>query len=347
MKRSVLVTGALVVIIVLALVSVLYFIQVKQVAGNVNSDTTWSGVISLKENVTVVDGATLTIKPGTTVNLGSSTIQIDGTLVAKGNFFQRIALNGGRIIFTANSTPWNMQAGSGSIIENCQATTEIIIHEASPKIISCTLNRPQPHSISPTILLIYGGSPIISNNIFDGHVLRVSRFEGGGSGIVFVTASNATVNGNTVKNCVIGVDVYSGQYQTHNQQPIDSVHSNLTIQNNLIYSNKGQGVYFGAPIKTVFKDNTLTENVEAIWVTGFSNQSEVTGNNIYGNSNSSITMMYRSSWPTDMNIPNNWWGTTDTQKIAQSIYDSRTNSLVGTVTFTPILTAPNQNAPKV
>jgi parallel beta-helix repeat protein len=342
MKRAYIIASILVVSIVLLSLVVIYVFPVgKQVSGNISSDTTWAGTIDVEANVTVTNGAKLTIQPGTTVNLGYSTIQIDGTLVAKGNAIQKIVLNGGRIIFTANSTPWNEQAGSGSIIENCQATTGFLIRDASPKVSASVLNRPIPHDLTEDILVIYGGAPTVSNNIFDGNVVRASRFEGGGSGISLVTATNATISGNTIQNCIIGIDAYSGKYQT-NLQPIGPIQSNLTIEDNFIHNN-GQGVYFGAPTRTVCENNSLTENSAAIWVTGFSNQSVVSGNNIYGNSNSSITLM---GSPTNMDIPNNWWGTTDTDKIVQSIYDSRTNPLLGTVNFTPILEAPNPAAPK-
>jgi hypothetical protein len=47
-----------------------------------------------------------------------------------------------------------------------------------------------------------------------------------------------------------------------------------------------------------------------------------------------------------MNVPNNWWGTTDANAISQLIYDSKSDQRLGTVNFTPILEAANGNAAK-
>ncbi len=298
--------------------------------------TTWSGVINVEANVTVSNGTTLTIQPGTIVNLGSSAIQIDGALVARGNDFQKIAFNGGQLVFTSSSVPWDEQKGLGSIISKCQISTKILVHEASPIIYASTLSRSQSTELTSDIIVIYGGSPIISNNLFVGNAHSVARGWKGGAAITFVDAANATVTGNTIQNCLIGIGIYSSN---------SSVTSNLTIEGNLISKNI-QGVYFGSPINlVVFANNTVVNNFVAFWVTGFSNQSIVIGNNLYGNSNNTVTLRM-SNYPTDMNIPSNWWGTTDTDEIARSIYDSRIDPGLGTVNFTPIIVSQNQDAPK-
>ena len=188
------------------------------------------------------------------------------------------------------------------------------------------------------ILLIDGGpAPIRRNNQIIGNVHPVVYGIGGGNGIDFWNDSNATISGNTIRNCMTGISIKD---QTRNFT------GTVKIQNNLIISNPVTGVYLGAPQKLVFQDNTITQNRFGFRVMGYSNQSTFVNNNIYGNTNLTITLD-GSRWPTDMNIPNNWWGTTDTNKIAQSIYDSRTNSGVGTVNFTPVLNSPSENAPKL
>lgn len=65
---------------------------------SVNTDTTWSGAVVLTGNVTVMNGSTLTLSPGTTVD-GSDGywIQVDGTLHAtQSDFFSsQVPLTGG------------------------------------------------------------------------------------------------------------------------------------------------------------------------------------------------------------------------------------------------------------
>jgi hypothetical protein len=47
----------------------------------------------------------------------------------------------------------------------------------------------------------------------------------------------------------------------------------------------------------------------------------------------------------DVYADGNWWGTTDTKAISTSIYDRNDNSLLGSVTFSPILTSEVIQAP--
>jgi hypothetical protein len=96
------------------------------VNGIISSDTTWTQAnspYSLTGPVAVNQGATLTIDAGTTVNLNSNYIQINGTLIAIGSSNNQININGpadvrGGIIITAISNGWNQQTGSGCVIEN-------------------------------------------------------------------------------------------------------------------------------------------------------------------------------------------------------------------------------------
>ena len=47
---------------------------------------------------------------------------------------------------------------------------------------------------------------------------------------------------------------------------------------------------------------------------------------------------------TNVNATYNWWGTTDTQAINQTIHDNKNDFNLGTVEFVPFLTAPNPEA---
>ena len=52
----------------------------------INSDTEWSGEITLSGNVTVVNGTTLTLLPGTTIDAKEYWISVEGTLYANDVF---------------------------------------------------------------------------------------------------------------------------------------------------------------------------------------------------------------------------------------------------------------------
>jgi hypothetical protein len=67
------------------------------VNGIITQDTTWTkanGPYSLTGPVGVSQGVTLTIEPGTTVNLNNYYIIVNGTLVAKGTSTDKIQING-------------------------------------------------------------------------------------------------------------------------------------------------------------------------------------------------------------------------------------------------------------
>jgi len=66
----------------------------------------------------------------------------------------------------------------------------------------------------------------------------------------------------------------------------------------------------------------------------------ITNNNIYNNSYNAETFV-----SVQTSLPDNWWGTTNTQAINQSIYDFKDDFNLGTVNFVPFLTAPNPQAP--
>ncbi|PVX23672.1 MAG: hypothetical protein CW691_09945, partial [Candidatus Bathyarchaeum sp.] len=66
-------------------------------------------------------------------------------------------------------------------------------------------------------------------------------------------------------------------------------------------------------------------------------------NNIYDNSEYNINFLSTSS----LNATYNWWGTTDTEAIAQTIYDYYEDFYLGKVNFTPLLTEPNPQSPSL
>jgi hypothetical protein len=336
MKRKVAVLFAVVLVGVMLCVAFFVFQNRNQTAptsGDITFDTTWDGTINLSRNVTVCSGAQLFILPGTIINLNSSILTINGTLVAEGNN-QSITLIGkpqGKIVFNNSSTPWNEQLGSGCIIDNCNTVgCTIESHGASPKITHCVLTASEQNS---HVIIIDGGAPIITFNTING-VMGSPRgdYEGG---IILQTDSNTTITNNTVHNCTMGI-VLSAFLQ--------SLNGTVTIRNNLVFGNT-YGVYLGSPQKVDFQYNTITQNRFGVRVAGYSNQSVFAYNNIYSTNEFALSLE-DGWWPTDMYIPNNWWGTANTAAISQSISDSHIEARLGTVVFSPVLQFMDPNAPK-
>ena len=98
---------ACIILIATILVSGLFFVQNAHAqttaGGTITTSTEWTvadSPINFNGPVTVGSGATLTIDPGVTVNLGMYFLNVDGTLTAQGK-------PGNQIVFTSNVNSGN------------------------------------------------------------------------------------------------------------------------------------------------------------------------------------------------------------------------------------------------
>ena len=155
------------------------------VGGIIAANTTWTLENSpylVTANILVSEGVTLTIEPGVLVEfekasltqVGVHSMQVDGTLVAKGTDSKKIvftsydagARSWGGIYFSDKSSDWNEEDETGSIIQHC-------IIEYGISLISARGSSPL---ISDNILRNGGlhadeNSKIINNKIRDSHVV--------------------------------------------------------------------------------------------------------------------------------------------------------------------------------
>lgn len=310
--------------------------QTSSVKGMLTSDTTWSKAGSpyvLEGVVGVAEGVTLTVEPGVTVNFGSYYLEVKGTLCVRGTTSEKIVFeateplwSNKRILFTDSSTGWNEQTETGSIIENANLNfISLSIGHTSPKICMNYFNYP---SIGD-LVYVTGGSPAISNNtmIFDGDGINVysgspvisDNYIEGASNTGISTGDNS---GETiiVRNTII-----------NNCYGVKASYATQTIEGNL-FNNNQVGIWGGGTIL-----NNTIENSE-IAIRRPLSPSIIRYNNIVGYSQNSIYMKLDCS---EVDATYNWWGTTDAEAIAQSIYDFEDDYNLAKVNFEPFLTEPN------
>ena len=350
--------------------------RASDVTGIVSSNTTWtksSSPYSLTGPITISNGVTLTIEAGVTVNLNGYSVQVNGILYARGSssgniIFTSDPSSGGGIAFTSDSASWNQQTGTGCIIENAVLNSvSISINNASPKLnnnfITASTNAIDGSAIfidsgSPTISKntikgdienLNSASPTISNNSITGGIYGMGELtstpvithntvtEGSWRGFgIRCDGTNVYVADNIVSNCPTGIDAYDG---------------NSIIERNLIFNND-RGITIGGmgTISPTIRNNTIANNKVGIYVlagpsafgSGSIGSLTISNNNIQENSDNSIYLTNEAEQ--DINAAYNWWGTTDTQSISQSIFDAEDDSNLGKVTFTPILNELNPEA---
>jgi parallel beta-helix repeat protein len=351
MRKSLLIAFLAAMIGVFAVTGTLDFGKVQastEVTGVISSDTTWTKANSpyiLTGPVGVAEGVTLTIEPGVTVYLNDTYLLVNGTLYARGTSTNKISLqcNGTSlgflygsipvIQFTSASISWNEQTNTGSIIENAvisstQESHTISIVDTSPKINNNTVIN----TGGQRAIWIERGAPIISNNTISSTFSGITI-----SGSSFLPSSgDAHISDNIVSRCEVGIEVYSGS-------PI--------IEHNLIINNNGNKINGNGGIRVdyvgttpIIRNNTIVKNSVGINVLD-SPSPTIEFNNIYDNNEYSVYLYSGSG--SNIDATYNWWGTTDTQAINQTIRDYHEDFTLGEVSFVPFLTQLNPKAPTI
>lgn len=328
------------------------------VNGILTSDTVWTKAGSpynLTGPVGVKEGVTLTIDAGVTVNLNTYYIIVNGTLKAQGTGSDQIHFNNGYLNF--------LGSGDGSIVEH-----SILTSTYSPLTIwnSAKIDH---NTITGIIYLTGQSTATISNNIIKGKIVDTSKettsiinntitnpAPASDSYGIHAEQSSGVISGNTISNCLIGIFAYHAN-PTISQNTILRCDAGIDVASgsspairlNYIHENtEGINILSGNP---TVEDNTIFNNTKGIvigheqnWFGGFyyiEASPSISKNNIYANTAANIFLGTSKNFT----LPNNWWGTTNEITIAQSIHDYRSDFNLGTVTFQPILTAANPNAP--
>jgi hypothetical protein len=233
------------------------------------------------------------------------------------------------------------------------------------KFNACGLEISDSSTISNNVIEggigLYEGTPLISDNTISGgsSYFWIGRSYDRDYNTVVIDCS-ATLTGNSINGSIIlnqfraTSALITGNTITglihDGEGAVDVVISNnkcggislnsansVTINNNLI-TNSDTGLDIGNAIVT---DNTIVFCKTAIFVNAAASPT-ISGNNIQNSSEYNLKL----SGALNVDASNNWWGTTDTQLISQSIYDSKYDFNLGTVNYFPFLTEQNPEAPE-
>ena len=164
---------------------------------------------------------------------------------------------------------------------------------------------------------------IFGNVIFDCNLAGIHVGEGSVQAGTSGRYNNATIKGNVIRDNYYGIESYAS----------------TSIEGNLIINN-----YFGVSGGNSIKFNTVANN--SYGLVRFGNI--LSYNNILDNSE--FNVHFGSSElgfhrPSDVDVSNNWWGTTDSQIIQGLIFDFYDDFDLGKANFSPLLSEFSSGAP--
>lgn len=250
---------------------------------------------------------------GINLEYGNSII-MNNTITNSG---EGIFLDNHNSLITNNTISTNLFDGIRSYDSNSQITNNIISNNNYTGII-CT------------------GSSIVENNqIIDNVAFGIT------------CSGDAQVKNNYVANNWYGIQC-SGNAQIEKNSIVKNKGYGIlcnsgspTISFNEIKNNNWSGVFFRMPSSPKIEYNNITSNKIGLNITSYSwNPSGgspfIKNNNLNDNT---IYIIYNNQ-DEQINITNNWWGTTNVNLIKESIYDYYDDFEKGKVIYKPFLTSP-------
>ncbi len=254
------------------------------VSGPITSDTAWTEANSpyiFIGDVTVKNGVTLSILPGATIDLGDYSLQVNGTLYARGSSEEKITflpkmnqISSYPITFTSFSSNWNSKTGVGCIIENTDlSNNSIYITDSSPKIDNNTID----FSTNSVQIVVDGGSATVSDNNIIGWI-SVSN---GSPTIANNTVAGVDIEGSPIIANNTFIDHYGSCGITVNGGYPQIINNNLSGEHGYIQ------IYAGSPTIT---SNTISNggyqdqfnNYDVIYIGGVGT-STISNNTIIAN----------------------------------------------------------------
>ncbi|MDF1578256.1 MAG: right-handed parallel beta-helix repeat-containing protein [Desulfurivibrionaceae bacterium] len=282
-----------------------------------HEDTVWSGAVVVKGDIYIPEQVTLTIKPGTTVK------------------FKRIDEGSDQNMFDIDS-PYYPQAElivRGKLLAMGTPKDPIVFQSAEV--------NPRPAD--------WGALNFLGS---DGNVIEHARVINGYNGVHAHGASVRIAHSQFIRN---GVGVSFKAEEETPGVPWFGKRSRLTITDNLFANNKG-GIGFRNSDAEISHNRIIDNKFFGIWPKENNNvrvtYNEITGNkkgvylyqtrgvvfefnNIYDNRDYNIAMAEAQDFPVE--APNNWFGTSNRDKIDRLIFDHEEDAELGRVMIDPIL----------
>lgn len=306
------------------------------VNGGIYTNTTWILANSpyIADTVVIFPNVTLTIEPGVVV-IVNGTLEIrQATLIAEGTITDSITLIG-----TLPITPWgdtltniivNFNNALSSKMAYCivkdNAMNNVSIGITAGMNLTDSLTIKNSYFTNNGIGIGVNNSTVIDSCFFKDNFIATeptygtitnSIFRKNQSGLMSVSSAN-------IQNCIIdsntSVGIESGQLNTI---------SNCQIKNNgtgikcaVNHNGSGSQIHY----------NIIEDNSIGIQLYDYGTTDSIYCNKICN----SATYNLKNSTSSNRNVANNYWCTSDSLTIANSIYDGYNNASLGLVNFMPI-----------
>jgi hypothetical protein len=236
----------------------------QEVCGSITTNTTWSGSILMNCNVTVNNGVTLTIAPGTEI-ITTSYVRLDvkGRLLAQGSSDDYITMR-----------PFGNNSGWYGITFSNVATSN-----DTSKIEYCKLSYKRYYYTSSSynrgaISVSNTSKVLIRNNI-------LSNNYGKYGGAISLENSNAKVVGNLIVNNQ-SKEKSAGIYINASSSYSPLIANNTIANNKLITTTTGAGIYVVGGATPILKNNIIYNNQD-------NSGNHAKANNIYPSSGLNLT----------------------------------------------------------
>jgi outer membrane protein assembly factor BamB/DNA-binding MarR family transcriptional regulator len=320
------------------------------VSGLITENTTWIDSNSpyiINGDTTLMSGYTLTIQDGTVVKFSNNTLlAVRGKLHVEGN-------NANRVVFTANDTLSNFtderDYDKRYYYNGIGSNFQIFIDAENGGEVNISFAEFEFSSAQEGALRLGSSSEpqIIADTIFKnnrmglwtgGYYSNINRctFEDNYMGIL---NAKGTISNSIFRNNIVGVYSSSDMITTNSSyiNNICGLESGKATLEYCIISNNNFGIY--ELYDSTFNRNSINNN--KIGIIPMPDSFPITNNNIYNNTEYNIMLIGSP----DINVTNNWWGTTNTTIIDQYIYDIYDDISLGEAFYLPILTAPSPGTP--
>lgn len=244
-----------------------------------------------------------------------------------------------------------MLNSSYCVVNNCEVIRNINGLEISASALQTSSNNNISNSVfNNTNQNIYIHAEI--DGITNHNIISENLIINGNNGIWIINKGNNNNHGNQIKgNFIInnGLEVGYGLFLAHDSTVVhDNIFwknniaiyseesaSNCEIVNNNFYQNNRAILNGTNSLGNKYLNNTFSLNESRLFTIRETEGVEFINNNMLHNNDDNIIVVNNTT--SDLNIANNYWGTTDTALISYLIFDKIDNPGLGELEYNPIL----------